>query len=252
MKISWIILAYNRTLERCRIVEKCYYHNLKNSEVPINEIIWCDNASVWPSSVHMGFISHVKILNSDNLGVAKGYNRAIFMATGDYIVITGCDRVMPEGWLNTWIDHIEKVPNTGVISTYSCPIETKPERYRNPRELEVNGLKIIPAMPMEAKIFSRELHRKIGYLREDFGLYGWEDVEWGLRAERVTKELGLINYIIPGMMAQHLGSEGISEWNGEGEKEYHEFKNKEANDPRKKELMQKCKEENYPYYNPYI
>jgi GT2 family glycosyltransferase len=262
MKISWVILTHNRF----DIVDQALAHNYKvcgDKKSLLNEIIWVDNGT---QNVHLNDLSFInsladiKILNQSNLGVAKGYNRGISIATGDYIVITGCDRLMPENWLKTWIDHIEFIHNTGIISCYSKPIEHVPERYRG-RKPDLEGTQeceihedrfIVQAMPIEAKIFSRALHHQIGYLREDFGLYGWEDVEWGLRAERVTKELGLINYIIPGMIAQHLGTEGTQEWDGKEDKAYHEFKKIQCEDPNKKELMEKCRKENYPYYNPYI
>lgn len=261
MKVSWIILTYNRL----KLSEDVFLKNIDSLQEGNSiklERICVDNGSCedlgYDDDGHevgllMWRFSNINVFNSKNLGVAKGYNQGLSMATGDYIVITGCDRVMPKHWLSIWIHHFEKIPNTGIISCYSVPMDSVPERKRDPKkEIEVNGMKIIPAMPMEAKIFSRDLHRKIGYLREDFGLYGWEDVEWGHRAERVTKELGLINYIIPGMQAEHLGSEGIKEWNGIDDKEYHEFKQKESSDPKKKELMDRCWKENFKYYNPYI
>lgn len=82
-------------------------------------------------------------------------------------------------------------------------------------------------------------------------MYGWEDIEWANRVERVCKEHNWINYVIPGLRARHLGSEGLLKYNGNDDKAYHEMKQREATDPRKRELMDWCHANNYPYYNPY-
>jgi GT2 family glycosyltransferase len=248
MKISWIILTHNRF----DTVRRSFHHNYINSGHPVDEIIWCDNGSNQDKNDMPLPLKEadVKIFNKENLGVAKGYNRAISMSTGTHIVITGCDRLMPENWLKTWVEHFKDIPKTGVISCYSYPLKEVPER--GGLLYFMNDKPVNEVIPMEAKIFSRQLHNTIGYLREDFGLYGWEDVEWGYRAHRVTNELGLTNYIVNGMISKHLGSEGVKNWNGEDSKEYHEFKKKESQDPKKKELLEKCKKENWPYYNPYL
>jgi GT2 family glycosyltransferase len=253
-KISWVILTYNRG----DTVQRSIRHNLNNCGHGIDEIIWVDNGS---ESEEFNKIvpafpvpPDVVVQNRENLGVAKGYNRGIILATGDLIVITGCDRLMPDRWLAKMVEHFEKIPETGIISVYSQPPEVVPERFKNDVAIteERNGLDIIPAMPMGAKMFRRSLLKFAGHLREDFGLYGWEDVEWGFRLRRVLEEQKQISYILPNFLAEHLGSEGIKEFNGKDGEDYHAFKQREAHDPRKSELLAWCKDNEYPYYTPYV
>lgn len=251
LKFSLVVLTFNRG----KTVLESMRHNLSNAGYPLDEIIWVDNGSTDDVVAGMqSFIPAVSILNERNLGVAKGYNRGTVLATGTHIVINGCDRKMPDGWLATYEKYFRKIQNTGVISCYSQPMNKVSERDRssNGQSEIIEGLEIHRAMPMGAKCFPRELLRSVGHLREDFGLYGWEDVEWGYRFERVCREKSLITYTIPGFMAEHMGSEGIKEYNGIDDFDYHAFKQKEATDPEKQKLMSKCAAEGYAYYSPYV
>lgn len=243
MKISWVILTFNRS----KIVQECFNYNFKNSGRKIDEIIWVDNGS----SESISIDADVSIRNKTNLGVAKGYNRGIVLATGSHIAITGCDRKMPVGWASTFEKYFNQISNTGLISCYSKPIEKVNERKRA-NCISVNGLEIIPSMPMEAKCFPRALLKESGHLREDFGLYGHEDLEWGHRVERVCEDSGLLTYTIPNFVSQHFGSEGSENFNGVDSREYHEFKQNESRAPEKERLMSWCRERNWPYYTPYV
>jgi GT2 family glycosyltransferase len=252
LKISWVIL----TLNRAQTVAQSYVHNLEQAGAPIDELIWVDNGSSHSEYLQLERLfkcADVKVRNIQNLGVAKGYNRGIVLATGDLIAITGCDRFMPMHWLKTMVNYFETIPQTGVISVYSKPPETMPERFKHrvPIEEDYNGLPIIQAMPMGAKMFRRELLKDVGHLREDFGLYGWEDVEWGYRAQRILAEKNLLSYIIPNFLAVHSGSEGIKDFNGLDNEDYHAFKQREANDPKKAERMEWCRDNGFQHYSPF-
>lgn len=247
--VSWLMLTYNRADK----VEKSIRHNLTNAGDIADEVCWVDNGSTdnVRSVVRRLLNPDVSVLHNENLGVAKGYNRAMLLASKEYILITGCDMLMPKDWLKTFKEYVANIPDTGVACIYSQPIEKVPERRRGEIEF-VNGLPVMRAMPIGRRIYKRELLKKIGYLREDFGLYGHEDVEWGYRAERVCDEQLLRYYMIPGQIAEHLGNEGVEAFNGMDEKSYHEFKQCEVNDPHKEKLMTWCRQRKWPYYNPYI
>lgn len=235
-------------MNRMEAVEHSLVHNLSNAGYPLHEIIHVDNGS------EPGFCDwfcrrfgkpEVQIRNAANLGVSKGYNRGLALTTGSHIVITGCDRLMPDNWLRKMVDALETIPNSGAISLYSnSMIEDKTIRYRGPME-NINGINIIPAMVCEARIHSREFLLGAGYLREDFGLYGHEDCEWIDRTERYAREKGLINYVLADLpWAEHLenGNEGP----------YLVKKQNENTDKRKPKLVQWCNENGNPYYNPYF
>lgn len=248
MKISLVILTFNRA----EIVRQAMSHNFKNAGRQIDELVWVDNGSTDNVRKYMKELQpDVSVLHSENLGVAKGYNRGYALASGDYVCITGCDRLMPDGWLATYAKYLEAIPNTGIISIFSQPLEKVPERVRGLPYL-IDGLPMVDCLPFGSRILPRKLlTEKIGFLREDFGLYGWEDVEWGERALKVLKENHLLSYTIPGVFAEHKGNEGIKALNGSEDPAYHAFKQQEARDPRKIEVLQKARAEGHPYYNPF-
>jgi len=243
------MLTYNR---KATVTEALFY-TWKKRGSEFYEFIHVDNGSAdgVETMIRDTYNPAISIYNDSNLGVAKGYNRGIVLATGTHIVITGCDRLMPAGWLDTMEMYFRAIPNTGVISIYSKQISTVPERKRGFSTI-VNDLPLIECMPMEAKCIRRDVLLKAGHLREDFGLYGWEDTEYAHRLERVCREMGLLSYTIPGLVAEHLGSEGIDQYNGKDDQAYHIFKQAQSNDPAKHRLLEKCAQANYPYYNPYI
>lgn len=219
--------------------------NLENAEYHISEIIHVDNNSEhgFADWFKAEFHPSIQVRHRENLGVSRGYNTGMALAKGSHIVITGCDRLMPKAWLKTFVNAFEKIRNTGVISIYTThkhdDIRLRADKVTR------NGITIQHAIPFEARMHSKEFLFKVGFFREDFGLYGFEDCEWADRAERVANQYNLINYIIPDMgLATHL-SEG-------NDGSYLEFKIREADDERKRELVETCKLVGSPYYNPYF
>lgn len=253
LKVSWVIL----TMDRAPLVERAVTANIKSAGAPIDEIVWVDNGSKDGVLDFMhGIRPDVSILHKDNQGVSAGYNRGFALSGGSHIVITGCDMIMPDGWLQCFKNYFEKIPDTGAAAMYCVPIKDVPERKLG-EPAKVNGLDLIPALPMGRRMVSREFLRGCGYLREDFGLYGWEDIEWAERAVRYCKEHGLRYYMIPGMMADHLGRDSWPEQlRHDPEKvkqddEYFRWKQEQVKDPQKIQLLEWCRSNNWPHYNPY-
>lgn len=256
MRTSLQLLTWNRG----EMVVSTLRHNLANAGLPIDEVVWCDNGSTDDDGEVMakgveelkkeyGFDLTV-ILNFKNLGVAKGYNRAAVLTTGDFIAITGCDCLMPDGWLSDMMKVMDADPTAAIVSIYTQPIEKVAERKRGAPYC-IGKLEIIPALPFGRRLYRRSLLQATGFLREDFGLYGYEDCEWGERVLRVCAEHGWKSLAITNRIAGHLGTEGNNKFDGKDVKEYHDFKAKEVADPKKLELLKKCGDEKYPLYNPF-
>lgn len=245
MKISLVVLTFNRA----ETVARAVAHNIANAGRKIDELVWVDNGSTdGVRDVMRGFNPDVSILHAENLGVAKGYNRGFAVSGGDWIVLTGCDMLMPDGWLATMERYAESLPSTDIVAMYSVPFEQCRERLYGEMLTSPDGLPYQRALPMGRRMMRRDVLSRAGYLREDFGLYGWEDVEWARRC--VAR--GLFCYAVPGMVAEHLGTEGVRMFKPGGDPQgYHEFKKAEVSDPAKLQLMARCEDQGYPYYNPY-
>lgn len=146
------------------------------------------------------------------------------------------------------------LPDAGIVTIYSDDIANHPERYRNGQTESVimEGMHVMEAMPIGRRMFRRDVLKRAGYFREDFGLYGREDIEWAYRVERVCLEMGLKCYLLPDLRATHLGTEGNFEFETGGDsKEYHEFKQRELANPWQQQLLEYCEANNWPYYTPY-
>ncbi len=249
--VSLVILTYNRQLS----VYTSLTANLASAGYPIYELIHVDNGSA------LGFVEafadrfkpDIQICHKKNQGVSKGYNRGMLLATGNHIMITGCDRVMPDNWLAKMVDAANAIPETGVISCYSTPNEatrkgTMASRYcvKETR----NGVNITRAMPFEARFHSRTLLHAVGLFREDFGLYGFEDCEWAGRVQRYTEREAMINYVLTDMpLAEHLEDNDFGPTDVESEA-YREFKKRENDNPDTLIRMDMAQALDH-YYNPY-
>lgn len=242
MKISLVLLTMNRG----GVVQRSLMHNLRTAGHPIDEIIHVDNGSTdWVKAAVREFKPTTSIYFSENKGVAKGYNAGMQLATGSHVLITGCDRFMPNGWLKILVQYQRSFGGIGCI--YSKKLSEVPERVLKEKQT-INGFPIVEALPMEARIFPRLYLKRFGYFREDFGLYGHEDLEW---SERFLKHrLSDLSYVIPGLTARHEGSEGINDWNGVDDKDYHEMKRRESLDPTKQEKLKWCRSQGHPIYFP--
>lgn len=243
ISVSLVILTWNRWPS----VYRSLSHNIANAGYPIDELVHVDNGSQTELVLEMQtiFKPHVQILHEKNHGVAAGYNRGLALASGSHVVITGCDRVMPKNWLKKFVDAFERIPETGCISLYT---KLHPERYRGEARY-VNGVWIRPAIPVEARMHSKNFLFATGFFREDFGTYGYEDSEWSDRAEKTARENGLINYNIFDMpFAEHLPDEDHPGVNGES---YRTFKNRTHAMPRQRALFELCHKKGSPHYNPY-
>ncbi len=252
LNVSLILLTMNRK----SVVFDSLAINLASAGKDLYELIHVDNGSSpdFLEEFRKRFKPSIQIAHQENLGVAKGYNRGMTLATGDLLAITGCDRIMPKNWLARFEQAFHEIPNTGVISVYSPPFEKKfKDRFRGEAfKPEGSSFFIQRAIPFEARIHRREFWLRTGVFREDFGLYGMEDCEWAGRAERVAGEEGLLNYVIPGFTATHIDHD--DGWKNvvqeSGHLTYREWKDSLIAS-HSRELWTQCERSLYPYYNPY-
>lgn len=239
MRVSLVFLTYNRK----EIVQQSVTHNLKNAGASIEEIIWVDNGSTdGVRDFMMSLEPDVAVLNKTNLGVAKGYNRGHALATGDAICIIGVDRLMPDGWLAAFKEWLEAVP--GVACMYYRNIRdftSSENRWRGDQQM-INNHLVQPCLTLGARILLRETWLKVGFYREDLGLYGLEDTEWGERA--IAR--GIFSYVIPGYITDHSIGDDVGDTS-----EYRKMKWRELYDKEKFKRFQAAAIAGYPYYNPY-
>ncbi len=242
---SWIMLTYNRG----DIVKRSVEHNMANAGAEWDELVWVDNGSddfnlnTYVDDLFNREEITTLVRNQTNQGAAKGYNRGMGLATCDYIMITGSDMLMPDNWLATFKKYMEVMPGNACI--YSKPLDKCPERIRGAPD-EHEGMPLIPALALERRIFPRSFLANVGYFPESFGKYGYDDLAWAMRAESICR-----TYVIPNMLAEHLGTEGVNPHDGKDAAEYHAFKQKEVQDPEKRVELARLRDLGWPRYSPF-
>lgn len=219
MKAALMMVTYNRL----KLTKKTIENILETTNHPYNLII-VDNGS------QDGTVSYLKEILSDvtsdflkkwdvisleeNKGVAIGRNIALFNAVQDkdvsWLATVDNDVILPDNWLSEAINIMRKNPNYGSIGVN---VESLPTQM-----VTKNGMtfqeKLRGNLGTACMVFPKKLHLMLGFFNnKDYGLYGEEDADWGMRTRVLGFKLGYVKE-----MGRHLG---------EGERdvgEYRDFK----------------------------
>ena len=109
----------------------------------------------------------------------------------------------------------------------------------------------MPAMPFGARIMHKDIFKAVGHLREDFGLYSHEDIEFSERVIRWANKNGFKYLTMLDVISQHIGDEGVKEYVGFDPHEYWRFKRDEVGKPEKIAKLKECEKLGFPFYSPY-
>ena len=132
---------------------------------------------------------HLKF-NEKNMGIATGRNQGLKIAAqfgDDYLGTLDNDIELPAGWLEKCIDIIAANPSYSIgvnMEDVTYPLKTLNGKTFQFKELGNLG--------SACMVFTRELHREIGYFTTEYENYGEEDANFGFRARRMGYNLGYI------------------------------------------------------------
>lgn len=203
MTASIMMITYDR-LELTKQTLDCLF---ENTDYPFN-LIFIDNASQDRTAEYLEefcqnnlanheFFKGFKIQkNPQNAGIAIGRNQALLLAEDEWLVTIDNDVCVPKGWLTECIDIIKKNPKFGMIGVNM-------ENVKYPI-ISLNG-KEFQKKPQgnlgtACAVFHRNFHKMLGFFNIEYGLYGEEDADMGMRARVVGYELGYIKE-----SGKHLG-----------------------------------------------
>jgi glycosyltransferase involved in cell wall biosynthesis len=192
MFFSVVIPTYNRR----KILEKCLaaleiQRFSQNSAISGYEVIVVDDGSTdntlsWLATQHDRF-PHVQVYQQNHQGPAAARNLGIEMATGETIVFIDSDLVVTETFLQAHADGLERGRNIDDrLFTYGAVINTC--NFDNPTSEPYKITDFSAAYFATGNVaISRHWLEKAGLFDTRFSLYGWEDLELGVR----LKQLGL-------------------------------------------------------------
>lgn len=222
---------------------------LKATELEI-ELLVLDNGSSDTRAIEFieGLIESKKFSNllkvgtikeSENIGVAQGFNKLIKEASGDYICITGNDILLNKNWLNHLLYYNKTIKNSGITAIHSVKNRGKYSPLLDVHDEFVNVWKTEDNAVYGTWLFNKTLIEEVGLFDERIGKYGLWDSQFCWRA----CQLGYNNYYIPEQHGLHLEDYDCSERYKKNKSE--EFKKSEANLSEIKQEMIKTK--NYKY-----
>ena len=189
MKCDIIIPIWNQL----EFTKSCIDHILNHTHYPYR-LILVDNGSDIETKNYLENLKQTKkaeinlIRNEENLGFVKAVNQGLEASKAPYVCILNNDTLPGTGWLTELVEFAEKHPDVGLLNPL-CNGHVQ-------RNLSVNEYAKMVSFSNKDKfmemnqcqgfsmLIKRDLIDKIGYLDERFGIGGFDDTDYSMRAHR--------------------------------------------------------------------
>lgn len=135
------------------------------------------------------FIDYQIVLNEENKGIAIGRNQCLSMADTEWLVTMDNDIWVPPEWLGNCIKILQANKSYGSIGV-NMEGRTYPLTYVDDVKFQCKPRGNLGTACM---VFHKNLHKMLGYFNyQDYGKYGEEDADWGMRVRVLGLKLGYI------------------------------------------------------------
>ncbi len=187
MKCDIVIPIWNQP----EFTRECMEHVAENTVYPYR-LILIDNASDPETRDYLESFKNKKIAdvtlirNKENLGFVKAVNQALKISNSPYICVLNNDTLPASGWLSELIEFAEKHPDVGLLNPLSSGHAGR-KMTVNEYAGAVSSSNKNKYMEMNqcqafAMLIKREVTEKIGRLDEAFGMGGFDDTDYSMRA----------------------------------------------------------------------
>lgn len=246
MKVSACFAIFN---ER-QILQKVWPENIDEE---IDEWLIADNGSTDGAKEYLDIYlkADVEILFKKNVGIARSHNALFSQASGDLIILTGCNRILPKNWVRLFKDYFTAFPDLVTACIYNDGA-IEGQRVLGPAQFAGN-LAITPGVIMDVICFHREIFREIGYYDTNFGLWGMEDLEFSERIHKYCKANKKIAGFIPNIRNKHFGFSPTEDFDPKKSSlDYYDLKVGENNRFAEKEkYFYELKAKGFPPFKPF-
>lgn len=211
MKLSIVVLT-SKDLE---ITQQCLRHIRRYANEPY-ELIVIDNGATVETTKYLQSIEDIKLIsNSQNLGVARGYNQGAELARGTHILFMRQFSLLAESSLSSMARCMETQKNAAMVGPVSNDVSGNQRisiPYQDFSEIDefarMNGRKNPGAYKQVFRLLShcllvkKESFDDIGGFDEEFGLETYEDDDLCLRASNKGYSLHIaldafVHYVNP-------------------------------------------------------
>ena len=205
MYISVVIPTYNRL----PILQKCLTaleeQELSDSKVRGYEVVLVDDGSTdrtldWIAE-NKASLPHLRVFEQNHQGAAAARNLGVANAVGDTIVFIDSDLVVTASFLQSHADALvrgEKKLKSDRLFTYGAVINTN--NFEDPTAEPYKITDFSAAYFATGNVaIARKWLEEAGLFDTGFQLYGWEDLELGVR----LKKLGLKLIKCPAAVGYH-------------------------------------------------
>lgn len=195
MQISVIIPTYNRL----PILQKCLtaleQQELTDDKIEDYEIVVVDDGSsdrtlTWLAE-HRASLPHVRVVRQNHQGAAAARNLGVNNATGDTVVFIDSDLVVTKTFLQSHADALVRGTQklgSDRLFTYGAVINTN--NFDEPTSEPYKLTDFSAAYFATGNVaIARKWLEEAGLFDTEFQLYGWEDLELGVRLKKLNLRL---------------------------------------------------------------
>ncbi len=205
MFFSIVIPTYNRLpiLEKClRALEQQRYDNtlISGYEVVVVDDGSTDGTVAWLQDNQADF-PHVRLIEQDHKGPAAARNLGVDMAQGDTIIFIDSDLVVLDGFLQAHASALKAAQaRTGHDRSFTYGRVVNTANFDDPTSEPYKITDYSQAFFATGNVaIAKHWLEKAGLFDTQFTLYGWEDLELGVR----LKNLGLSLVKVPEAVGYH-------------------------------------------------
>ena len=186
MKCDIIIPVWNNP----EFTKACVEQLVKVTRYPYRLVI-IDNASAEETKTYLEGLerknkSVTLIRNEQNMGFVKAVNQGLKISDAPYVCVLNNDTLPGKGWLTEMIRFAEENQGVGLVNPL-CKGHEEPHMTVDDYAGFVAARNKGKFMEMNqcqgyAMLIKRELIEKVGYLDEQFGMGGFDDTDYSIRA----------------------------------------------------------------------
>lgn len=126
------------------------------------------------------------IRNKENLGFVKAVNQGLRESNAPYVCVVNNDTVVTDGWLSRLMDLAEGRPEIGLVTPQSeSPGRLTVDEYAKLLALKKGEHIETNQCLWFCVLVKREVIDKVGYLDEIYGMGGFDDADFAMRAHKI-------------------------------------------------------------------